>query len=140
MVDAGGCVQDVLLPYQYSLYHQTGPGITIGPDGNPWFCILNGEGIVGKVDRHTNEVTALASHDVTDDAATALEMSSDGIVLCYFRRICGFPDLSCRVKAADSKLKYYAVAEGCTVMSNVVGNLIAQSEMSARMHRLSSKY
>lgn len=37
------------LPYQYATLRQTGPGITVGPDGRPWFCILNGNGVVGRV-------------------------------------------------------------------------------------------
>lgn len=51
------CAINVQLPYQYALYHQSGPGIQIGPDGNVWFCVLHGEALVGKVDKDTLEVT-----------------------------------------------------------------------------------
>ena len=37
------------LPYQYATLQQTGPGIVIGPDGRPWFCVLNGNGLIGRV-------------------------------------------------------------------------------------------
>ena len=38
------------LPYQFAVEcHSTGPGITIGPDGRPWFCILNGNGLIGTI-------------------------------------------------------------------------------------------
>ena len=37
------------LPFHYAQLRQTGPGIVVGPDGRPWFCILNGNGIIGRV-------------------------------------------------------------------------------------------
>ena len=37
------------LPYQYAMLQQTGPGIVIGPDDRPWFCVLNGNGLIGRV-------------------------------------------------------------------------------------------
>lgn len=53
---------NVKIPYHYSLYHQTGPGLQIGPDGNPWFSVLNGEGLVGRVNRKTLKVTMFELH------------------------------------------------------------------------------
>lgn len=50
-------ITNIQLPFQYAIHHQTGPGIKIGPDGNPWFVILNGPGLVGKICRHTYEIT-----------------------------------------------------------------------------------
>lgn len=37
------------LPFNYAKLRMTGPGLVVGPDGRPWFCILNGNGIVGRV-------------------------------------------------------------------------------------------
>ena len=40
------------LPYQYAVAcHGGGPGIVIGPDGQPWFCILTGVGLIGTIDK-----------------------------------------------------------------------------------------
>lgn len=50
-------IKTIQLPFQYAVLHQTGPGIRIGPDGNPWFCILFGEGLIGKVNRKTDQAT-----------------------------------------------------------------------------------
>ena len=38
-------------PYQYAVLNGCGPGVTIGPDGRPWFCVLGGDGVVGTVGR-----------------------------------------------------------------------------------------
>ena len=38
------------LPYQYAVEcHGSGPGIVIGPDGQPWFCMLAGVGLIGTI-------------------------------------------------------------------------------------------
>ena len=46
--DNANCVYHQL-PYHYAQLKQTGPGIVMGPDGRPWFCILNGDGLIGRV-------------------------------------------------------------------------------------------
>ena len=78
----------VLLPYQYAVLNGCGPGVTIGPDGRPWFCVLGGDGVVGTVGRdmrvklfelHANDwnPTPRLCHVRFDDDGVLYAISSD---------------------------------------------------------------